>query len=101
MTKDQFVSSVAEKAGLSRADAAKAVDAFLASLTDALASRDELAFAEFGTLATRRHAAWADDLDRKAHALRVEAEDLQRSHRLFQGRIEKSLQTLREIAEST
>jgi DNA-binding protein HU-beta len=36
MTKNDFVSSVAEKAGLSKADAKKAIDAFCETVSDVL-----------------------------------------------------------------
>ena len=38
MTKQEFVDQVAQKSGLARRDAAKAVDAFIDSITDALKS---------------------------------------------------------------
>ena len=42
MTKQEFVGQVAQKAGLSQRDAAKAVDAFLESVTDTLKSGDSV-----------------------------------------------------------
>ncbi len=56
MTKQEFVNEVASKAGLSSRDAAKAVDAFLDSITDALKSGGEVAFTGFGKFTTQRRA---------------------------------------------
>ncbi len=48
MTKQEFVDTVAQKSGLNRRDAAKAVDAVLDSITDALKRRDSVNFTGFG-----------------------------------------------------
>ncbi|MEX0674541.1 MAG: HU family DNA-binding protein [Gaiellaceae bacterium] len=52
MTKQEFVGQVASKAGLSQRDAAKAVDAFLDSITEALTSGDSVTFTGFGKFST-------------------------------------------------
>jgi DNA-binding protein HU-beta len=52
VTKQEFVGRVASKAGLSQRDAAKAVDAFLDSVTDALKSGDAVTFTGFGKFST-------------------------------------------------
>ncbi len=52
MTKQDFVGKVAQKSGLSNRDAAKAVDAFLDSITDALKSGDAVTFTGFGKFST-------------------------------------------------
>jgi DNA-binding protein HU-beta len=57
VTKQEFVDRVASKAGLSRRDASKAVDAFLDSVTDALKSGDSVSFTGFGKFSTARRAA--------------------------------------------
>ena len=57
MTKQEFVGRVASKSGLSQRDAAKAVDAFLDSITDALKARDSVSFTGFGKFSTSRRAA--------------------------------------------
>ena len=56
MTKQDFVNEVASKAGLSNRDAAKAVDAFLDSITDALRRRQEVTFTGFGKFSTQDRA---------------------------------------------
>ena len=57
MTKQDFVDRVASKSGLSRRDAAKAVDAFLDSLTETLKSGDSVTFTGFGKFSTAHRAA--------------------------------------------
>jgi DNA-binding protein HU-beta len=57
VTKQEFVGKVATKSGLSQRDAAKAVDAFLDSITDALRSRDTVSFTGFGKFTTSNRAA--------------------------------------------
>ena len=57
MTKQEFVDQVANKSGLNRRDAAKAVDAFLASVTDALKGGDSVSFTGFGKFSTAQRAA--------------------------------------------
>lgn len=52
MTKQEFVGRVAQRAGLSQRDAAKAVDAFLDSITDALRAKDSVTFTGFGKFST-------------------------------------------------
>ena len=57
MTKQDFVQKVAQRSGLSNRDAAKAVDAFLDSITDALKGRDAVSFTGFGKFSTSDRAA--------------------------------------------
>ena len=57
MTKQEFVEEVASKSGLERRDAAKAVDAFLDSITDALKRGDSVSFTGFGKFSTAQRAA--------------------------------------------
>ncbi len=56
MTKQEFIGEVASKTGLSSRDAAKAVDAFLESITEALRGGQEVAFTGFGKFSTQRRA---------------------------------------------
>jgi DNA-binding protein HU-beta len=48
VTKQEFVGRVSQKSGLAQRDAAKAVDAFLESITDALKEGDSVTFTGFG-----------------------------------------------------
>jgi DNA-binding protein HU-beta len=56
VTKQEFVDRVADRSGLSRRDAAKAVDAVLDSITDALKRGEEVSFTGFGKFSTQRRA---------------------------------------------
>ena len=57
MTKQEFVGRVASKSGLSQREAAKAVDAFLESITEALKGGDSVSFTGFGKFSTAQRAA--------------------------------------------
>jgi DNA-binding protein HU-beta len=57
VTKQEFVDKLASKTDLSRRDAAKAVDAFLDTITESLQSGQEVAFTGFGKFSTQRRAA--------------------------------------------
>lgn len=57
MTKQEFVDAMASKAGLSNRDAARAVDAFLETVTDTLRRHEEVAFTGFGKFTTQHRAA--------------------------------------------
>ena len=49
MNKTELVSSIAEKSGLSKTDAKKALDATIESITGALKAGDKVALVGFGT----------------------------------------------------
>lgn len=51
MNKTELVNAVAEKAGLTKAQAKDAVDAALTAISDALAENDKVAILGFGTFA--------------------------------------------------
>jgi Bacterial nucleoid DNA-binding protein len=53
VTKQEFVDKVAQRANLSRRDAAEAVDAVLDSITDTLKSGGEVNFTGFGKFSTQ------------------------------------------------
>lgn len=57
MTKQEFVDAVADRAGLSKRDAATAVDAMLDTITAALKNRDAVTFTGFGKFSTSARAA--------------------------------------------
>ena len=57
MTKAEFVAKLAEKAGLTQAQAREAVDAFIETVTDSLKSGDDVTFAGFGKFSTSAIAA--------------------------------------------
>jgi len=56
VTKQEFVDRVAQRSGLTKADAGRAVDAFLATVTDALKRGDSVNFTGFGKFSTQRRA---------------------------------------------
>ena len=57
MNKNDLVESVAKAAGLSKADAAKAVDSVLDQVTASLAKGDEVRLVGFGTFSVANRAA--------------------------------------------
>ena len=57
MTKQDFVSEVANRTGLTNKDAGKAVDAFLETVTDTLKNGGDVAFTGFGKFSTSHRAA--------------------------------------------
>ena len=57
MNKVELVASVAEKAGLSKKDAEKAVAAVIDSIVDAVAKDDKVQLIGFGTFETKTRAA--------------------------------------------
>ena len=57
MNKNDFVNSVAASAGLSKADAANAVDSVLDSISATLATGGEVRMTGFGTFSTAKRAA--------------------------------------------
>ena len=57
MTKQEFVDQIAQKTDLSRRDAAKAVDAFLETITETLKSGQDVSFTGFGKFSTQQRAA--------------------------------------------
>ena len=57
MTKQEFVDQIASKTDLSRRDAAKAVDAFLETITETLKSGQDVSFTGFGKFSTQQRAA--------------------------------------------
>lgn len=57
MTKQDFVDAVADRAGLSKRDAATAVDAVLDTITSTLTKGDSVTFTGFGKFSTSARAA--------------------------------------------
>lgn len=49
MNKSELVSAIAEESGLTKADSAKALDATVAAITNAMSSGDSVAIIGFGT----------------------------------------------------
>ena len=57
MTKQEFVDRVAAQSGLSKSDAGKAVDSFLATVTSELSRGGQVNFTGFGKFSAQRRAA--------------------------------------------
>ena len=57
MKKADFIQAVAEKAGLSKKDSQKAIDAALETINDALVAGKSVSFIGFGTFSTSPRAA--------------------------------------------
>ncbi len=57
MKKVELVEAVAEEAGLTKADATKAIDAMLKTITNALANGDKIPLVGFGTFAVSKREA--------------------------------------------
>ncbi|MDO5386894.1 MAG: HU family DNA-binding protein, partial [Pseudomonadota bacterium] len=57
MNKNELISSISNDTGLTKTDSAKAVDAFIASVTNALKSGDEVRLVGFGTFAVSKRSA--------------------------------------------
>jgi DNA-binding protein HU-beta len=57
VTKAEFIDKVADRSGLTKRDAATAVDAFLDSVTDALRRGEAVSFTGFGKFSPQQRAA--------------------------------------------
>ena len=57
MTKQEFTNEIARRAGLTARDAAKAVDAFLDTITDTLRHGGDVSFTGFGKFQTQERKA--------------------------------------------
>ncbi|MCD7711032.1 MAG: HU family DNA-binding protein [Porphyromonadaceae bacterium] len=57
MNKTDLIAAVAVKAGLTKTDAKKAVDAFVATVSDQLAKDDKIALIGFGTFSVTKKSA--------------------------------------------
>ncbi len=57
MTKAEFAAKIAEKTGSTKADAEKAVNAFLETITDALKAGEKVVFTGFGSFEVTERAA--------------------------------------------
>ncbi len=57
MKKSELVEAVATKTGLTKADATRAIDAFLETVKEALVRGDKVPLVGFGTFATSKRAA--------------------------------------------
>ncbi len=73
MNKSELVFNVADQADLPRATAAKALDAVVKSIQDALAQGDMVAIPGFGTFSVRERAARTGRNPRTGEAIQIQA----------------------------
>jgi DNA-binding protein HU-beta len=73
MNKGDLIESVAGKAGLSRADATRAVDAVIESITGALKSGGAVSLVGFGTFAVKARAARQGRNPRTGETIQIKA----------------------------
>ena len=73
MTKVELVNAVAEKAGLSKKDAEKAIAATVAAVTDALKAGDKVQLIGFGTFEVRERAARTGRNPRTKETIKIAA----------------------------
>ena len=73
MNKAELVDSVASSANLSKADAGRAVDAFVDSVTKALKKGQQVAVVGFGTFSVKNRAARSGRNPRTGETIRIAA----------------------------
>ena len=73
MTKSDFVDAVAESAGVCKADAAREVDGFTASVTGALKKQDSVSLVGFGTFSVKHRAARDGRNPRTGETIKIKA----------------------------
>jgi DNA-binding protein HU-beta len=76
MNKGELIDAVSGKTGLAKADATRAVDAVLDSITDALKSKDTVAIVGFGTFAVKTRAARAGRNPRTRETIQIPASEV-------------------------
>jgi len=76
MNKGELIESVATKAGMSRADATKAVDAVLDSVTQTLAGGGSISLVGFGTFTVKPRAARMGRNPRTGEAIQIKASNV-------------------------
>ena len=76
LMKADIVNSVVEKAGLSKKDAAAAVDAFTATVQEALSNGNTVALIGFGTFEVRHRNARQGRNPQTGEPLQIEAKDV-------------------------
>ncbi len=73
MTKTELVSKIAEKAGISKANAEKALKAFIEAVQEALAKGDKVALIGFGTFSVAERAAREGRNPKTGEKIKIEA----------------------------
>jgi DNA-binding protein HU-beta len=73
MNKNDLVDAVAERTGLARSDAARAIEAVLGAVTDALKAGDTVALSGFGSFVAKTRAARTGRNPRTGETLSIPA----------------------------
>ena len=73
MNKSELIDAIADKASLSKADAGRAVDALVASVTKALKKGDTVSLVGFGTFSVRARAARTGRNPRTGDTIKIKA----------------------------
>mgnify|MGYP005759197973 CR=1 FL=1 len=73
MNKQELVTSVAEKAGLTKKDAEKAINAMIESIKGALKNNDKVALVGFGTFEVRERAERTGRNPQTGEPIKIEA----------------------------
>ncbi len=73
MNKADLVGKVAEKAGLTKKDAEKAINAFVASVQEALVKKDKVQLIGFGTFEVKERAARTGRNPQAGEAIKIAA----------------------------
>ncbi len=73
MNKNELIAGIAGATGMTKTDAAKAVDAFVATVTKALKSGDEVRLVGFGTFSVTKRAATTGRNPRTGAAIKIPA----------------------------
>jgi len=73
MNKNELIAAVARATGMTKADAAKAVDATLGTIVKALRDKDDVRLAGFGTYVVTRRAAAQGRNPRTGQPIRIPA----------------------------
>ncbi len=76
MNKGELIEAVADSAGLSRADATKAVDSVVDTITGTLKSGDSVSLVGFGTFAVKRRNARTGRNPRTGEPIQIKASNV-------------------------
>lgn len=73
MNKSELIDAIADSSGLTKADAGRAVDAFVKSVTGALKKGQTVSLVGFGTFSVRKRAARTGRNPRTGQTIRIKA----------------------------
>lgn len=76
MNKAELIGSIADKSGLSKAEAGKALDAFVSSVSDALKGGDRISLVGFGSFSVDRRDARTGRNPRTGEEIQIAAKNV-------------------------